>query len=84
MRRVSYRSSAIILLLLLLSTAAFPQNPEWINYLNGDFVLCTATDGNFIWSGTASGGLARINKITGERTFTTRQIPDCLTTRFIV
>jgi len=62
----------IITLLLVLffcfSTTALSQNPEWINYTNGDYITAFEFEGDFIWVGTW-GGIVQINKISGETSF---------------
>jgi ligand-binding sensor domain-containing protein len=44
------------------------QNPQWLNYTNGDQVNVIVEEGNYIWAGTA-GGLVKLNKTTGIPTF---------------
>ena len=62
----------IIALLLVFffcfSTTALSQNPQWLNYTNGDQVITIAVEGDFIWVGTVE-GLVKINGISGEKTF---------------
>ncbi|MCB2220255.1 MAG: T9SS type A sorting domain-containing protein [Bacteroidetes bacterium] len=47
------------------------QDPQWINYTNGDYIKTLAVDGNMIWVGT-NGGLVAHNKITGVQEFYNR------------
>ena len=46
----------------------YAQNPEWINYTNGQNVTSVVIEGNNVWIGT-TGGLVKLNKTTGEKTF---------------
>jgi ligand-binding sensor domain-containing protein len=43
--------------------ALISQNPEWINYTNGDNITDIAIEGDIVWVGT-TGGLVRIDKAT--------------------
>ncbi len=52
----------------LMFSTAFSQNPEWINYTNGDEIYAIEISGDFIWVGT-DGGLVKINRISGDKTF---------------
>ncbi len=45
------------------------QNPQWLNYTNGDNINALAEDGNNMWVGTSNGGLVKLDKITGIPTF---------------
>jgi ligand-binding sensor domain-containing protein len=47
----------------------FTQNPEWINYTNGDQVNALAVQGEGIWVGTNVGGLVKINRTSGKTEF---------------
>ena len=58
--------SAIILIITCLSYA---QNPQWLNYTNGDHISALVEDGNYMWIGTGGGGLVQLDKNTGILTF---------------
>jgi len=51
---------ATILLLFILKINA--QNLNWINYTNGNIVTAIAQEGDYLWVGSAGGGLVRFNK----------------------
>ena len=53
----------ILFYFLLMSSIVSAQNPEWVNYTNGDHILSIAEEGDVIWIGT-NGGLVRIDRIT--------------------
>ena len=55
----------------------YAQNPEWMNYTNGQSIRATAIEGDAIWIGT-EGGLVKFNKTTGEKIFLTKMIQACL------
>ena len=57
-----------IVLILALITSGIAQNPEWIQYTNGDYVQALAADGDYIWVGT-SVGLVKVNRISDVTTF---------------
>jgi ligand-binding sensor domain-containing protein len=44
------------------------QNPQWINYTNGDEIYALADDGDYLWVGTRV-GLVKIDKISQETSF---------------
>ncbi|MEJ2104917.1 MAG: two-component regulator propeller domain-containing protein, partial [Ignavibacteriaceae bacterium] len=44
------------------------QNPEWLNFTNGDNVNSVTIEGNYLWICT-DGGLVKLNKLTGEKIF---------------
>lgn len=69
LRRLSLTTLSIIFSIFL--SAGFAQNPEWLNYTNGDWVSALIEEGNYIWAGT-NGGLVKINKTSGETTFYNR------------
>jgi hypothetical protein len=44
-----------VILLLIAFTGLIicnAQNPQWINYTNGDGILVMAEEGNYLWIGT--------------------------------
>ncbi len=51
-----------------ISSTLLSQNPEWINYTNGQDINSIVIEGDYLWAGT-NGGLVKINTITGETTF---------------
>ncbi|MGB3077271.1 MAG: two-component regulator propeller domain-containing protein, partial [Chitinophagales bacterium] len=66
-----YSRSVFFLFSLILITIAnsFAQNPEWINYTNGNYVTSIAAQDSSVWVATYGGGLVKINKNTGETSF---------------
>jgi len=62
------RKLHLLFLFLLASLAIYAQNPEWINYTNRQYVQTVVVEGDFVWLGTG-GGLVKLNKTTGEKTF---------------
>jgi sugar lactone lactonase YvrE len=57
----------ISLIFIIISTNfLFSQSKEWIGFTSGNFILSFADEGNYIWIGTAGGGLVKLNKSTGE------------------
>ena len=56
----------IILVCFTISIEA--QNPQWIQYTNGNDVWALADEGNILWIGTF-GGLVKLDKTTGTSTF---------------
>src|SRR6187402_793925 len=62
----------IFLLAILLTNDLNAQFPYWKNYSNGIEVQALAKEGNYIWVGT-SGGLIRIDKVTGNETIYTKE-----------
>jgi len=44
------------------------QNPEWINYTNGQTIQDLVIEGDNVWIGTI-GGLVKLNKTTEEKIF---------------
>ena len=57
--------TALFLLILCLCDPVFTQNPTWVNFTSGTEILSMTHSGAIIWVGTG-GGLARINRQTGE------------------
>jgi len=45
------------------------QNPEWLNFSNGQVQMALADEANVLWIGTG-GDLVRLDKTTGDRIFT--------------
>ena len=62
------KKKVLLILIIYLTNFANAVEPSWINYTNGDNVLVLVEEGNIIWIGT-SGGLVKLNKITGIPTF---------------
>jgi len=58
-------SMLIVVLSILASSIFFSQNPEWINYTNGQFVFSIVIEDDYLWTGT-NGGLVKLNTNTGE------------------
>jgi len=63
----------LILLLLIFffyfSSTTISQNPEWINYTNGDWINAIEMEGDLVWVGTLGAGLVKIDRISGKTTF---------------
>jgi len=67
-----------IILLLFLSLFTYSQNPQWLNYTNGENINDILLEGDNVWVGT-DGGLVEINLNSGSRSFFNRAshlIPD--------
>lgn len=58
----------LIVTSLFIHSLSYSQNPEWINYTNGNYIPCLTEEGDYIWVGT-SGGLVKLNKNTGSSIF---------------
>ena len=62
----------LLVLLLLLTVGNNPilkaQNPEWMNFTNGDNINSLVNEGDCLWVCTG-GGLVKLNKLTAETTF---------------
>nr|MBC8489071.1 hypothetical protein [Bacteroidota bacterium] len=60
----------ILLLITVIGIACYTnaQNPQWLNYTNGDNIYALAEEDNNMWVGTY-GGLVKIDKTTGIPTF---------------
>ncbi len=65
---MGYKVILFSLALVLTSNLLFSQNPEWINYTNGQIVFSLADEGNHLWVGTI-GGLVKLDKSTGQMQF---------------
>ncbi|MBC8375167.1 MAG: hypothetical protein H8E26_03910 [FCB group bacterium] len=61
----------VVISLLIACSAGIAQNPEWINYTNGEEVYALAEAGEYIWVGT-NGGLIKIDITSGEKTHVNR------------
>ena len=70
MNRFAYLCSLALTLVSIIAgvvffpTAVLSQSPEWMNFTSGANVSALADDGEYLWVG--AGGLARLNKATGE------------------
>ncbi|MCK9400613.1 MAG: T9SS type A sorting domain-containing protein [Bacteroidales bacterium] len=58
----------LLVILMYLIVPIYAQNPQWVQYTNGDEVTALAEEGNNMWVGT-TGGLVKIDKSTGIQTF---------------
>ena len=58
----------LIAVFLLTAFPLFSQNPEWLNFTNGETINCIAVEGSVLWIST-TGGMVKLNKDTGEKTF---------------
>jgi ligand-binding sensor domain-containing protein len=58
----------ILVFALIFSTRTNAQNPNWINYTNGDNIADLANDNNILWISTA-GGIVKFDKASGDKTF---------------
>jgi ligand-binding sensor domain-containing protein len=58
-------------IVMLFACSAFAQTSQWINYTSGQVVSAFATEGNFLWIGTAD-GLVKMDKVSGAKTFYNR------------
>ncbi len=64
----SFFKRCLFVLLVVISSKGFTQNPIWMNYTNGDVINDIATSGNSLWIAT-SGGLVKYDKVTDQVTF---------------
>jgi ligand-binding sensor domain-containing protein len=55
--------------LVILSYCTNAQNPQWLNYTNGDRISSIAEEADHVWVGTIAGGLVKIHKSTGDAIF---------------
>jgi ligand-binding sensor domain-containing protein len=62
------RIKSIISLILILITTVFSVSfsQEWSVFLARKQINCLADEGQYLWVGTAGGGLVKLNKSTGE------------------
>jgi hypothetical protein len=67
-RRIRFQGLCAAFIFLLSVSSSYSQNPEWINYTNGNSVYALVEEGNFIWAGT-NGGLVKIDKTSGASFF---------------
>ena len=61
--------TTLLIFLTIFTFSSFAQNPQWVQYLNGDNIRCLAESESSIWIGSWEGGLLQINKSTGISTF---------------
>jgi ligand-binding sensor domain-containing protein len=71
MSKVTLNMLLSLILYLYSSTELFSQNPQWINYTNGQTINAIAIEGDLVWIGT-NGGLVRIDQNTEEITYFNR------------
>ncbi len=45
------------------------QNPQWINYTNGNNIAAIAEEGDYLWIATHRGGLVKLHKASGNPVF---------------
>jgi ligand-binding sensor domain-containing protein len=57
---------SLSLLTILILNFPLSQPQEWIGFTSGKNILCLADEGQYLWVGTAGGGLVKLNKSTGE------------------
>lgn len=60
---------AAAILGLLAAAGASAQWPNWYNYTDGRVVKVVLNDGSSMWAGCEGGGLVKIEKSTGARTY---------------
>ncbi|QQS35603.1 MAG: T9SS type A sorting domain-containing protein [Ignavibacteriales bacterium] len=56
---------SLFISLIMFSLQTFGQNPEWINYTDGNLIFSTVEDDDYYWAATY-GGLSRVSKTNGE------------------
>ncbi|MCR4416766.1 MAG: hypothetical protein NUV92_03360, partial [Ignavibacteria bacterium] len=69
MNKIKTISFFLFLFFFIYPNLSLSQNPEWVNFTNGDVVTAIALEGDYVWVGTFRGGLVRIDKRTGNMTF---------------
>jgi len=62
------KTTLFLVTVIGLTSLVTAQNPQWINYTNGNYITSLAEEGNNMWVGT-TGGLVKLDKITGTPTF---------------
>lgn len=73
-RKIIIRYLCILVFGISNSNSVFSQLTEWKNYTNKDWIQRMMDDGEYLWIGTA-GGLVKMNKLTGEKSFYDRANP---------
>lgn len=63
MKKIFYLSFFLVLVLDSIS-----QNPQWINFTNGDLIKDIKQEGTFLWICT-NGGIVKLNTISDEKIF---------------
>jgi ligand-binding sensor domain-containing protein len=58
----------LLITIIVFSCYINAQNTQWINYTNGDGIICLADQDSTMWVGT-NGGLVKLDKTTGIPTF---------------
>ena len=58
----------LLITILSITFSTNAQDPQWLNYTNGDCITALAEEGNNMWIGT-TGGLVKLDKTTGIPTF---------------
>jgi len=58
----------LLVFLFCFSTTALSQNPQWLNYTNGDEINEIEMEDDFIWVGTYS-GLVKVDTLSGNAIF---------------
>ncbi|MEN6512092.1 MAG: two-component regulator propeller domain-containing protein, partial [Chloroherpetonaceae bacterium] len=57
-----------LFIVLASSMLCYAENPQWLNFTNGNQINAIVEEGNTMWVGT-DGGLVSIDKTTGDPTF---------------
>jgi hypothetical protein len=65
---VNMKKFYILMIALFMVNCTIAQNPQWINYTNGNQINALLEEGNTFWIGT-TGGLVLLDKTTGTPTF---------------
>ena len=58
----------LLIFFFCFSATTLSQNPEWINYTNGDEINAIEMEGDYIWVGTR-GGLVKVDTLSGNAIF---------------
>ncbi|MEN6511268.1 MAG: hypothetical protein ABFD00_05480, partial [Chloroherpetonaceae bacterium] len=61
----------LLFIVLASSMLCYAENPQWLNFTNGNEINAIVEEGNTMWVGT-DGGLVSIDKTTGDPTFYNR------------